>query len=340
MANPTGTTTQKPEAELREVVAAYHRHGQSVRATARHYGVHRATMQGWFRRAAALGMIERAPTSETSPDFIAARDRMVAQFQRKQAKGDWRKPVLVTLPPEPFRLKLFGDPHLDNPGCDIPLFIEHMQELGEGVYGVCVGDFFDNWARSLAHLWKDGGSPSDAWTVFEDLMERFGHYMIAACSGNHDDWTHAPVDPIDLVMKRHGVVYRKGAVRLMLAFEGLQPLTVAIRHKWRGGSIYSPAHGIVRAAIWGWKDALMVGGHTHVDEPRMRVHPDGFISHACQVSAFKTYDEYADTAGFIGHRLKPVWDLVIDPRRAETDPDRIKLFWSSAAAASYLAAIS
>jgi hypothetical protein len=32
--------------------------------------------------------------------------------------------------------------------------------------------------------------------------------------------------------------------------------------------------------------------------------------------------------------------LVIDPRRAETDPDRIKLFWSSAAAASYLAAIS
>jgi hypothetical protein len=31
--------------------------------------------------------------------------------------------------------------------------------------------------------------------------------------------------------------------------------------------------------------------------------------------------------------------LVIDPRRPETDADRVKIVWSSEAAASYLAAI-
>jgi transposase-like protein len=339
MANPTGCNTQKTEDELREVVAAYNQNGHSVRGTAAHLGMDRGTLQGWLRRAAVFGLLERKSENLRSPDFIDARDRMVSAYQRKKQKGDWRKPVLINMPAEPFRLKLFGDPHLDNPGCDIALFIEHMEELGDGVYGACVGDWFDNWGKSLAHLWKEGGSPSDAWLVFEDMMERFGHHLIAACSGNHDDWTHAPIDPVDLIMKRHGVVYRKGAVRLMLAFDGLQPLTVAIRHKWRGGSIYSPAHGIVRSSIWGWRDALMVGGHTHVDEPRMRVHPDGFISHACQISAFKVIDEYADTHGFISHRIKPVWDLVIDPRRPETDADRIKIFWSSQAAAAYLAAI-
>jgi hypothetical protein len=328
------------EDELRAVVAAYHQHGHSVRAAAAGMGIPRQTMQGRLRLAGELGLIERkADANPTSPDFIAARDRMVAIFQRKQAKGDWRKPVLVNLPPEPFRLKLFGDPHLDDPGCDIAVFIEHMEELTEGVLGICVGDFFNNWGKSLAHLWKDGGSPSDAWLVFEDLMERRGHYLIAACSGNHDDWTHAPIDPIDMVMKRHGVVYRKGAVRLVLNFDGLKPLSVAVRHKWKYRSEWSPAHGIVKSASKGWADALMVGGHTHVDEPRMYVNPDGVISHACQLSAFKLFDEFADTHGFLAHRIKPVWDLVIDPRRPETDADRVKIFWASEAAAAYLEAI-
>jgi hypothetical protein len=276
-----------------------------------------------------------------NPEFQPARERMLAEFQRKKAKGDWRKPVLVTLPPEPFRLKIFGDPHLDNPGCDAEMFISHMQELDRdaGVYGVCVGDWFDNWARSLAHLWKGGGDPADAWLVFEYLMDAHGRSMLAACSGNHDDWTNAPADPIDLVMKRHGVVYRKGAVRIVLGFEGLPPITVAIRHKWRGASLYSPAHGIHRAAIFGWRDHLMIGGHTHVDEPRIRAHADGFISHACQVSSFKVVDEFADVQGFMPHTLRPVWDLVVDPRRADTDPDKIKIFWESDLAARHIEAI-
>ncbi len=338
----SGVHRPLPDADLADVVAAFLDSGRNVSSTARTLARNRITVLGWLKRAAALGIMDRDTLAEpNAPNeaFLSARDRMARDYQQKKAKGDWRKPVLRTLPPEPFRLKLFGDPHLDDPGCDAELFIEHMMELDEGIYGVLIGDTFNNWTKSLAHLWKGSGDPSSAWTVFEHVMEERGRYVLAACSGNHDDWTNAPADPIDMVMKRHGVIYRKGAVRLALAFEGLAPIFVALRHKWRGGSIYSPAHGIHRAAIFGWRDDLMVGGHTHVDEPRMRVHPDGFVSHACQLSSFKDFDEFADVQGFMPHKLKAVWDLVLDPRRPNTDPDRIKCFWSSEAAAAYIDAI-
>ena len=209
----------------------------------------------------------------------------------------------------------------------------------EGVYGVCIVDFFNNWLRVLGHLWKHEGDPDDAWVCFENYMEERGDALLAACSGNHDDWSHGPADPIDLVMKRNGVVYRRGAVRIVLNAGG-EPLRVALRHKWRGHSQFSPAHALRKAAADGWADHVMVGGHTDQDEPRIYVQPrTGFISHLCQVSAFKKFDEYADVHGFKPHAISPCWDLVIDPRRGDDDPDKVKIFWSSEAAAKYYEAI-
>jgi hypothetical protein len=240
----------------------------------------------------------------------------------------------------PFRLKVFGDPHLDSDGCNFELFEKHWLEMdaAAGVYGVCVGDWFDNWARALGHLWKDTTTaPSDAWLCLEYLMEQRGDALIAACSGNHDDWTQGPADPVDLLMKKHGVLYRKGAIRIAMAFADLPPIFVAIRHKWKGHSMYSAAHGILRSGIFGWRDNIMIGGHIHQDEPRLLSFDDGFRAHVCQVSAFKEYDDFADTHGFMGPKISPVWDLVVDPRKDDTDPDKVKVFWTSEDAAGYLA---
>ena len=276
-------------------------------------------------------------------DYISARARRVQAYQEKKRKGDWRKPVYTRLSPEPYRLKVFGDPHLDADGCNFELFEKHWLEMSveDRVYGICVGDWFNNWLRVLSHLWKDETSrPSDAWLCLEYLMEQRGDALIAACSGNHDDWSHGPVDPVDHLMKRHGVLYRKGAIRVAVDHEGCDPMFWAIRHKWQGKSMYSAGHWGVRANREGWRDALLVGGHIHQDDTRLIRHNDGFVSHVCQVSTFKEFDEYVDVHGFNGQRISPVWDLVIDPRRTETDPERIKVFWDSEAARSYHQAIS
>jgi transposase-like protein len=191
------------------MVALFASHGSNVSATARALGIHRATLQSQLRRAASLGMIDpKEPGTALSPEFQTARERMLVEYQRKKAKGDWRKPVLVSLPPDPFRLKIFGDPHLDDPGCDAELFIEHMQELDReaGIYGVCVGDWFNNWARSLAHLWKGAGDPSDAWLVFEQPDGRARAFHARGLLGESrrlDERPRGPHRPRDEAARHH-----------------------------------------------------------------------------------------------------------------------------------------
>lgn len=337
---PTPAMTEDEMARRIEIIRS---HGFNVSAAAREIGVTRPTLQHTIRLATQAGLIGEEELSQASAPALeayhSARLRKIAAFQKKQRKGDWRKPVMSTLPARPFRLKIFGDPHLDADGCNFELFERHWMDMDAeaGVYGVCVGDWFNNWLKALGHLWKNETTdPSDAWLCLEWLMEQRGDALIAACSGNHDDWTHGPADPVDLLMKKYGVIYRQGAVRVMLNFDGMRPLFIALRHKWRGHSIYSAAHGITRAAVWGWRDHLMIGGHIHQDEPRLVSFPDGFRAHVCQVSAFKEFDDFADTHGFMGPRISPVWDLVIDPSRHDNDPDKVKVFWTPEDAQGYL----
>lgn len=342
----TRTRGRPTPEQLAEIAAVFRDCGGNICATARAKEMDRTTARRWVRWSEEAGYLnpgesdrdENRPSSEA---YVEARAAKLHRFQKKKAKGDWRKPVLVHMPPGPFRLKVFGDPHLDADGCDYELFERHWLEMDAagGVYGLCVGDFFNNWLRVLSHLWKHEGDPDDAWTCFEWLMAERGDALLAACSGNHDDWTHAPADPIDMLMKRHGVRYRVGAIRLALAFPGSDPVTIAMRHKWRGSSIYSAAHGIRRAVEKGWRDLVAIGGHIHQDEPRMYTHPDGAHSHICQVSSFKAYDDYVDIHGLQGPRISPVWDLVIDPRLPDSDADKVKVFWDSERAAKYLEAI-
>jgi len=324
-----------------EAVAAYRANNLNTTQAARELGIARPTMQHRLRAARELGVLE--PGCDENPPahydaVMAARERKVAAFQAKQRKGSWDKPVMVRLPDRPFRLKLFGDPHMDSNAFDLELWERHWMEMdaANGVYGVCIGDWFNNWLRVLGHLWKHEGDPDDAWLLFEHYMNQRGSGLLAACSGNHDDWSHGPIDPVDLVMKQHGVVYRKGAVRVVLQC-GENPVTLALRHKWKGHSMYSPAHGLRRAAAEGWLDDVMVGGHIHQDEDRRYVQPrTRHIAHLFQLSAFKKFDDYPDIHGMMPQATDPVRDLVITPSRGQDDPDRIVAFHDPDAAAAHL----
>lgn len=333
--------------ELHEFAEIHRANGLNVSASARAIGMTRPGAQRRVRLALERGILcDEEAHAENSPkrdEYLSARARKLQAFERKEAKGDWRSLVPLNLPGRPFRLKIFGDPHLDDDGCDFDLFERHWLEMNaeQGVYGICVGDWFNNWLRALGHLWKEHSTaPSDSWLLLEGLMEERGDALLAACSGNHDDWSHGPIDPVAYLMRQHGVAYRKGAIRLELRPGNHTPLTIAMRHKWRGASMYSAAHGIRRAVEKGWADDIAIGGHIHQDESRHYIHPDtGKITTICQVSAFKAYDDHVDVQGYQGPRISPVWDLVIDPACEENDPDKVKVFWDSARAQKYLEAI-
>jgi len=331
------------ETEVKSVVSAYRSNALNLSATVRETGMTRQSVRRRLERAVEKGWLtdielssENVPTNDA---VISARTRKQAAYQKKQKHGSWDKPVAVRVPHSAFRIKLFGDPHMDSNAFDIDLFEKHWFEMdaASGVYGMMIGDMFNNWLRVLGHLWKHEGDPDDAWTLFEHYMAERGGALIACCSGNHDDWSHGPADPIDMMMKRYGVVYRTGAVRVIIGNDS-GSVSTALRHKWRGNSMYSPAHALRRAAEKGWHDNIMVGGHTHQDEDRHYVIPrTGFFCNLFQLSAFKKFDDYADVHGFMPHSIQPVRDLVVDLTRADDDPEKVKCFFDSDAAAAHLA---
>lgn len=319
--------------ELLKRITLWRELGYNTSEAARRLGVSRRAVQISIQKAREQDIVTedelRPANLPTVAQFDEALARKRQRFEIKRAKGTWRKPTLIHVAPGPFILKVFGDPHLDADGCDIDLFIDEWmrQDESAGIYGLCIGDWFNNWVRALSHLWKNEGDPSDAWTIFEHLMEARGAAMLASCSGNHDDWTHAPFDPVELKMREYGVRYRRGAISCVIN-NGSENYTVAMRHKWKGNSMYSPAHGLLRGAMHGWNDDLLIGGHTHQSEVRHYVDArDGAVSLLLQIEAFKRYDEHVDVHGFMGPSIAPVCNILVDPSKPKTNPDRSKAIW-------------
>lgn len=342
MARKKGTPWKLSADTMEERIAIWRDCDLNVSETARRLGIHRKSVRHTILKAYEAGIVNdeemRGSNVPVAAKYDEALLRKRERFELKRAKGTWRKPTLIHVAPGPFMLKVFGDPHLDADGCNIDLFQSEWMKMDapNRVYGLCVGDWFNNWIQALSHLWKHEGDPSDAWTIFEYLMEERGDALLASCSGNHDDWTRAPYDPIELIMRQHGVRYRMGAITLAL-YDGDNTVTVAMRHKWRGNSMYSPAHGILRGAINGWNDDIMIGGHTHQSEVRHYVDAkDGHHSLLVQIESFKQYDDYVDVHGFMGPSVAPVYNVVVDPGKPKTHPDRTKGFWDHDEAVAYL----
>jgi len=317
------------------VVDEYRRQNRNVSATARALGRGRSPVREALRRAVDFGILGdeelHVPNLPIHKNFTDALARKALAYEHKQQKGRWTRPVKVHVPAGPFILKVFGDPHLDDDACDIELFVREWRNLDEqaGVWGLCVGDWFNNWRQSLAHLWKEQGDPTDAWTIFVQMMYERGSAVVGACSGNHDDWTAAPYDPVQFIMEQHGVKYRRGAIMLHIGAEDF--VSVALRHKWRGNSMYSAAHGMIRACREGVQADLLIGGHTHQTETRHYVHQhaamEGEISQLLQIEAFKRFDDFADVHGFMGPSISPVCNYVCQPHLPRTNPDRLSIAW-------------
>lgn len=329
---------------LREIIAIWRETGCNMSETAKRAGYSQTiSVRRHLRTAIARGILERMDyqaqkNTPMATEIQTIRAKRIAEFEAKKRKGDWRKPVFRDMGSEPFSVTVLGDPHLDNPGTNLEEWERYWMALDPASrkFAVCVGDYFDNWVRALGHLYADASTtPSEAFALFEHYLSIRRGALIGSCAGNHDEWRDEP-SLLSYVMRQYGVPHRNGAIRLAWGC-GDRTITCAIRHKWRGQSQYSAAHGLVRGSEW-CDDNILIGGHIHQDEDRKVVNGvlGGRIQHCIQVSAFKELDHYADVHGFKPRRIAPARVLVIDPRVADTDPDMIAAFICPDRAADYL----
>jgi len=255
--------------------------------------------------------IEKPPVVSRSIEQLIS-DRS-SEYKRKsdhhQAKHDG---INITIhEPGPYMLVFFGDPHVDDAGCDIDHLAFCLEEVRgkDHVYAANIGDLTNNWVGKLARLYAHQ-------TTTDDEAEQLMEWLIGSIPwlfiilGNHDKW--GPI--AGRICREYDVLAVSHGAKFNILQEGSPKRVIDARHTHAGHSMYNASHGQLKQNFKGSDADVIVGGHLHVNAET--VAKNGVTqktAYCCRVSAFKKYDEYADANNFEDQAISPVLAFVIDP---------------------------
>lgn len=310
----------------REAVIAVAQFG-GINPAARHLGIPRSTLQGRLRVAEDRGIdaISEEKTVEY-PDFVTSGDdeepieellsRREKSFERKLKAHNARQWFEIKVnETKPYAILAFGDPHLDDDGCAIPILRKHLDIASrEGVYSINIGDTHNNWVGRLERLYahqeasKNTGKRLVEWFMFDS-----GARWLCWIIGNHDAWNDGVDFHMRLAKKRIPVLDWKAQFKLVHP-DGTE-LRVDASHGRKGSSQWNNLHATLKAAKLGEMADIYFTGHTHnyglehleIAERR----------HSCwlaQLRGYKFMDHYALYGNFAEHQLGSAVLAVIDPR--------------------------
>lgn len=213
----------------------------------------------------------------------------------------------------------FGDPHLDDNGCDWPTLRRHVDlcKTTDGLYGANVGDSTNNWTGRLVRLYANQDtSVKTARRLAEWFMLDSGVRWLIWLLGNHDLWGDGAA-VLAQMMKRHGthkLICHEWEARFTLKFpNGWEPKIFAA-HNFKGNSIWNPMHGPMREGQMGEDSDLYVCGDKHVAAKfTFENVARGHFQHFMRVRGFKFMDDFARVRGFKEQREGCSGISVFDP---------------------------
>jgi hypothetical protein len=232
----------------------------------------------------------------------------------------------------PIGIVHFGDCHLDDPGCNIPLLRKHVNIVRdtEGCFALNVGDYTNNWVGRLARLFanQDLGQSSARRLVEWLLVSDFGlnGHWLAVVLGNHDEWNEGGEIIRGMVAKaKVHIPVHEWAAKIELVFPNKAVCRINTAHDFKGRSMYSAVHGLRKEAM-NWQDGthIYVAGHIHFGEILQFELPNGRVPWLLRVRGYKEMDSHALVNGFHeGRRFSAVM-TIIDPNA--DDAGRVLVF--------------
>lgn len=317
---------------------AYKRFG-SYKAASEAIGMNRQAIRHGVEEAQRRGFDEDHDNGIVLPDFPADDvpiDRLLdlmeerSQLRKQSYEAHTWFPVKVR-DTKAIGILWFGDPHLDDNGCDIHLIRRYagLCRVTDGLYGANIGDSTNNWSGRLAALYaKQDTSQKTARRLVEWFMLHSGIKWALWLLGNHDTWSDG-ADILALMAAKHKtqkIVCHDWEARFVLQFKNGCEIRVNAAHDFPGQSMWNPLHGTVKAAKFGDQIDLLVCGHKHnwaVSQWEMA--SQGNIPLMIRVKGFKTFDNYAQRLGHYEQREGSAILTVIDPN-ATTKAGRVQAF--------------
>lgn len=327
-----------------EAVARY----GSVSAAARALGLSRTTFRGRLDGAKAKNSTaDGALTFPALPDKREPIDTLIARrtahYTRLKVHGDaarWQK--IKVADHKPIGLCLFGDPHIDDDGCNWPRLLDDIAVCRRtpGLYGLNIGDTTNNWVGRLARLFgNQETSQTSARQMAEWFLLHAGIKWAAVVLGNHDEWNEGG----DILKRMCAsapvkIPVHDWSAKIEFVFPNGATCRVNAAHDFKGRSIYSTTHGPLREAIWNQEGAhLLVAGHIHYAGLQQIELPGGHNPWLVRVRGYKEFDPHALVNGYHEGQRFPAVVAIIDPNAPAED--RVTVFGSVRQGAAVLAAM-
>lgn len=262
---------------------------------------------------------------------------MINAFERRhqyeQAKR-WR-PVRVTMD-GPIGIQWFGDPHVDDNGCNWPLLKRDVGivQKTEGLFGANIGDTTNNWVGRLARLYANQDTSEEtALDLANWLMNAVPWILIIR--GNHDLWS-GNQDLLKWMAQGAGVgpvVDWQAQVSLM--FPNGNQARIWAAHSFPGTSQWNPLHGGVKRAAFSGEANLYIQGHHHdwglyeTEDPHR-----GTCYWVAKARGYKYIDSYASNLGYGAQQHGASITSIFDPEGS--GPAFLRCFSDAEEAAAYL----
>ena len=177
-----------PIDELQKTKAAVEKYGTQEEA-ARYLGITRRAVQHRLARLEKLNIKFTPPKLPTKSrdieELITARIEESKRVKHADSSRD-----LIPIPLHidgPVGLLVFGDPHVDDAGCDFELLAKHKEiaEKHPHILAASIGDYQNNWIGRLGVLFGEQQVTSrEAWKLVEWLVSNIHWLFLIA--GNHD----------------------------------------------------------------------------------------------------------------------------------------------------------
>jgi len=214
----------------------------------------------------------------------------------------------------PMGIVWFGDPHMDDGGCDWPQLRYDVAVTAKtpGMVGANIGDSTNNWLGKLLHLYEEQlVTRTQAAQLVEWLLHRSGVEWLMWLLGNHDAWRGG--SELMRAQARNIVPLHDWQAQIKLTFPCGLKLPIWAAHDFKGSSAINPLQGPMKMAERA-QAALYICGHRHNYAMFHSEHPfQGGQFWACRAKGYKAIDSYAEKGQF-GHQITGASIVsVIDP---------------------------
>lgn len=314
------------EEQAREALAAVEKYGTVAKAAAA-LGLVDATFRSRVKIAKLMNLKDATVEPPDLPedddvDTNELIDMMCKRFDKRHAAHAAKKWMTFKVKSdEPIGITWFGDPHVDDNGCNWPLLKQHCDIVANtpGMYGANIGDVHNNWVGRLARLYADQDtSRGTALKLAEWFLTESGVEWFLWLIGNHDDWNYG--SDILKRMAKNICPMIDWRAQFKIAFPNGRECLIDAAHNHKGHSQWNSLHGQQKASSMGGIAHLYIAGHLHNWAlAQNQCSETGRVYHLARCRGYKFIDSYALVGGFGEQPDGASIVTVIDPKANEVN---------------------